>query len=432
VNHYFKNEEAAIDQLEAARNAIGHCMEELDEEHGGEDGLLADARTDNGKLTKNSIKARLAEIEGDADATDEQRILQNYLKLIDDEAATNRKVKGARQALDAKVTAEYARLTTDEIKTLVIDHKWLAALDADVHSEMDRISQQLTQGVKELAERYETPWPEMVTRVTELQVTVSGHLEKMGFSWPVDSLGQVVAKKRDLQEGTTQDLLIGKKRLPLFNQGKQSYRPTKFGVMPTDWALRPLESICAFITKGSTPTTYGFAWQNEGVLFLRSECVSERGLDLSQSMFISERAHQVLERSKVCSGDILMTITGNVGRVVHLGSDFGEANINQHIARIRIIDKHVVDMFVFHFLSQPVVRRYYNLITTGQAYPQISLAQVRQTEVPIPSLAEQIAIAAVLSDMDAEIAALEAEVAKARQLKQGMLPELLTGRIRLV
>jgi type I restriction enzyme, S subunit len=148
-------------------------------------------------------------------------------------------------------------------------------------------------------------------------------------------------------------------------------------------------------------------------------------------MFISDRAHQLLQRSEVRGGDILMTITGNVGRVVHLGEHFGEANINQHIARIRIIDGKTVGTFVFHFLSQLAVRRYYNLITTGQAYPQISLTQVRETEVPMPSFEEQTALAAVFSDMDAEIGALEAKLAKARYLKQGMMQELLTGRIRL-
>jgi type I restriction enzyme, S subunit len=248
----------------------------------------------------------------------------------------------------------------------------------------------------------------------------------------IESLEQFIAKKRQIKQGAMQELLTGKNRLPGFIQGKQGYCPTKFGMIPVDWVPTSLEQISGFITKGSTPTTYGFAWQHEGVLFLRSECVSERGLDLSQSMFISGEAHQVLRRSEVRAGDILMTITGNVGRVVHLQEGFGEANINQHIARIRIVHEEVAAPFVFHFLSQPMVRRYYNLITTGQAYPQISLTQVRETEVPMPSLAEQTAIATILSDMDAEIAALEAKLAKARQLKHGMMQELLTGKTRLV
>jgi len=65
----------------------------------------------------------------------------------------------------------------------VVDDKWLAALDKDIHGEMDRISQALTQRVKELAERYEVPLPQMVGRVAELEAKVNRHLERMGFAW---------------------------------------------------------------------------------------------------------------------------------------------------------------------------------------------------------------------------------------------------------
>jgi type I restriction enzyme S subunit len=78
-----------------------------------------------------------------------------------------------------------------------------------------------------------------------------------------------------------------------------------------------------------------------------------------------------------------------------------------------------------------LVRKYYNQITTGQAYPQISLTQVRATILPLPPLAEQTAIAAVLTDMDAALTALEQRRDKTRALKQGMMQELLTGRTRL-
>jgi type I restriction enzyme S subunit len=248
----------------------------------------------------------------------------------------------------------------------------------------------------------------------------------------IESLEQLLAKKRNLKQGAMQKLLSGEIRLAGFRQSKPSWKQTTFGRMPGDWMPTRLERVSAFITKGSTPTTYGFGWQSDGVLFLRSECVSECGLDLSQSMFIGEDAHRLLRRSEVSSGDLLMTITGNVGRVVLLGDDCTQANINQHIARIRIVNEQVAPLFVFHFLSQPIVRRHYNLITTGQAYPQLSLKQVRETEIPLPSLREQQAIAAVLSDMDADIAMLDGKLTKTRQLKTGMMQELLTGRIRLI
>lgn len=231
------------------------------------------------------------------------------------------------------------------------------------------------------------------------------------------ALDRLIVKKRDLKQAAMQQLLTGQIRLPGFS-GK--------------WERSHLESLSAFITKGSTPTTYGYSWESDGVIFLRSECVSDDGLDLRQSMFISESAHATMRRSEIRNGDILMTITGNVGRVVLLEGLARSANINQHISRIRTHADRAHPPFVYHFLSQRLIREYYGSITTGQAYPQISLQQVRKTEVLLPSMQEQEAIAAALSNMDAELSALEQRRDKTRLLKQGMMQELLTGRTRLV
>ncbi|MDA8039147.1 MAG: restriction endonuclease subunit S [Actinomycetota bacterium] len=191
-----------------------------------------------------------------------------------------------------------------------------------------------------------------------------------------------------------------------------------------------LRDVCAFITKGATPTTYGLTWQKTGVPFLRSECVSDTGLDMRQSMYISVDADLVLRRSQVADGDILMTITGNVGRVVRL-TELRRANINQHIARIRVKDPRVDPQFVYHYLSQPGIREYYESIVTGQAYPQISLVQVRETRLPLLPLSEQRQIAEALSDADGMIESLERLITKKQAIKQGMMQELLTGRTRL-
>ncbi|MCP5358589.1 MAG: restriction endonuclease subunit S [Pseudomonadales bacterium] len=212
------------------------------------------------------------------------------------------------------------------------------------------------------------------------------------------------------------------------------YKQTEVGVIPVDWNIDSLQNLTAFITKGSTPTTYGFKWKQTGVLFLRSECVSEKGLDLTESMRISPEAHALLRRSEVREGDILITITGNVGRVVLL-TGVECANINQHIARLRITATEVDTAYVYHFISQASVRRYYSSIVTGQAYPQISLKQVRETPIPLPpTKPEQTAIASALSDADALIQSLTRLIAKKRQIKQGAMQTLLNpyenGRIK--
>jgi len=88
-----------------------------------------------------------------------------------------------KAAVDAKVYGQYPKLSEEVVKSLVVDDKWLTAIAAAIHGEMDRISQALTRRVKELAERYETPLPQQANKVLELERKVAAHLAKMGFSY---------------------------------------------------------------------------------------------------------------------------------------------------------------------------------------------------------------------------------------------------------
>ena len=181
IARYFAAEREAIEQLEARRDAITRQMEELDEEHGGEEGLLSDAKNDKGKLTKVSVAAQLKKIKNDADGADERKLLNAYLALIEQESAANRQVKDAQKQLDAKVAAQYAKLSIEDIKTLVVDDKWLTTLAADVQTELDRVSQALTGRIKQLAERYAEPLPQLAADVAALSARVEAHLKQMGF-----------------------------------------------------------------------------------------------------------------------------------------------------------------------------------------------------------------------------------------------------------
>lgn len=183
VARYFADDAKAIEQLEAHRDGVSRQVEELDEEHGGEEGLLAEAKTDKGKLTKVSIKARLADIKKEPDAAEERKMLNEYLELIEQEATASKKVKDAQKALDIKVTAQYGKLSEADCKALVVDDKWLATLASDVQTELDRVSQALTGRINELADRYATPLPKLTAEVETLAVRVDEHLKRMGFAW---------------------------------------------------------------------------------------------------------------------------------------------------------------------------------------------------------------------------------------------------------
>ncbi|CAH8242548.1 hypothetical protein BVJ64_14375 [Vibrio cholerae] len=197
---------------------------------------------------------------------------------------------------------------------------------------------------------------------------------------------------------------------------------------PSDWDIKNLENIATFITKGATPTTYGFEWVEESsdsIPFLRSECVTANGFNRKGMNFISKKAHVTMGRSKIKSGDILMTITGNIGRIATLPDEIPEANINQHIAKISVIDG-VSSSYVAQALQQERYNRYYERILTGQAYPQISLKQVRETPILLPPHPEQQKIAEVLSTVDKKIDLIDQKIAETEKLKTGLMQKLFS------
>lgn len=183
VNRYFALQQAQIDQLQAEVEATLQELETLIEEHIGEEGLLSDAQTDAGKVTKASVTARLKELKGDISSKEEQGILKQCLKLFERDTEAKKVVKDKQTELDAAVFAQYYKLTEDEIKTLVVDDKWQKTLRSAIASEIERVTQQLANRVKTLEERYAEPLPQLVQEVEALSSKVEEHLKRMGLNW---------------------------------------------------------------------------------------------------------------------------------------------------------------------------------------------------------------------------------------------------------
>lgn len=190
VNRYFASEQARVEKLEAEKDNITREREELEEEHGGEMGLFenAKAKNDHDKLNRVGVQLRIKEIRSgelligdDEDARAELDALEKYLALVEGEAKAGKKVRDARAELDRKVSEKYDELDEDEVKTLVVDDKWFGTLDAAVRAELERIAQNLTGRIKTLAERYETPLPQLAAAAEELSAQVEAHLDRMGF-----------------------------------------------------------------------------------------------------------------------------------------------------------------------------------------------------------------------------------------------------------
>jgi len=183
VARYFAKEQAAIEALQAQQDAAAHELEEFVEEHSGDEGLLAEALNDNGKVTKGGVKDRLKALGDGADSDDERDALTRCLALIEADSEAARAVKEAEGALDEKVLACYGKLTKVEIKTLVVEDKWLASLRAAVQGEVQRLTQQLAGRIKELEERYTQPLPVLVREIEAFSAKVEGDLKKLGTRW---------------------------------------------------------------------------------------------------------------------------------------------------------------------------------------------------------------------------------------------------------
>ncbi len=179
VAGYFSAEQAALDALQAELDAAQAGQAEMEEEQGGEDGIF------NGydSVTAAAVKDRIREIGRDLEGAEELQLLKTWLDLSTRIATLKKQARDAEAQLDALAYARYPQLTAAETQALVIDDKWMASLAASVQAELDRVSQTLTGRLRELAERYANPLPQLTDEVEALAAKVTAHLGNMGVVW---------------------------------------------------------------------------------------------------------------------------------------------------------------------------------------------------------------------------------------------------------
>jgi len=186
VARYFATERDAIEALDNQLATLEQQLDEMREENSGEEGLLAEViegEGDQQQITAKAVKARLKDIGKDPLYADECTALEAYADLLEQDREAKARRKAAQEDLDKKIDAKYPKLTEAEIKTLLVDDKWMARLSAAVQGELDRVSQTLTGRIRELAERYAAPLPKLTETVETLAARVEEHLRKMGASW---------------------------------------------------------------------------------------------------------------------------------------------------------------------------------------------------------------------------------------------------------
>jgi len=226
----------------------------------------------------------------------------------------------------------------------------------------------------------------------------------------IELLGQLIAKKRSIKQGILQELITGERRLPGF-ESKPGYKETEAGRIPRDWDSDNIENL-ARITTGGRNTQDRIA-DGQYPFFVRSQKI--------------ERIN-----SYSYDGEAVLTAGDGVGtgKVFHYVN--GKFDAHQRVYRISDFSERINGYFFFLYFSCNFYNRIMQM-TAKSSVDSVRREMIANMLIPIPpTKAEQGAIAEIIRDAEAEIDGLEAKLGKARKIKQGMMQELLTGRIRLI
>jgi len=228
----------------------------------------------------------------------------------------------------------------------------------------------------------------------------------------IEALESLIAKKRAVKQGAMQELLSGRIRLPGFSG---------------EWHEKVIGEVASIDPENlgaQTPHDYAFNY------------IALEDVNVGSLVGYSERVLQTAPsraRRKLQYDDVLVaTVRPNLKSHLLFKIEQGEWVCSTGFSVIRCYPGKAAPGFIFAHLFGEIIARQIDALISGSNYPAINSRDVAALRIPIPPVDEQIAIAATLSDMDEELAALETRLAKARAIKQGMMQELLTGKIRLI
>ena len=174
-----------------------------------------------------------------------------------------------------------------------------------------------------------------------------------------------------------------------------------------------LSEIAELITKGTTPTTLGYNFQEDGVNFLKIECFSEDGTYIKEkTAHISEECHEKLKRSKLRTGDILFSIAGAIGRVAVVTEEMLPANTNQALAIIRVTRDDIYLPYIKLILTSQIVKAQFERKKQGVAQLNISLKDINELEIPLPEKSKQIECASLLEKISGIVTARQKQLQK--------------------
>lgn len=249
----------------------------------------------------------------------------------------------------------------------------------------------------------------------------------------IEKTEALIAKLRQVKAGLMQDLLTkgideeGRVR----SEETHAFKDSEIGRVPVEWEISDIGQVAIFVGSGVTPSGGSNVYKTKGIPFLRSQNIHFGGLRLDNVAYIDMKIHNCMQRTKLQPYDVLLNITGaSIGRCTFVPQDFGEGNVNQHVCIIRLND-YGKSEFISFALSSHIGHLQIESLQAGLSREGLNYRQVRSIKIPFPPLPEQHRIAAVLTAADDRIAREEAYRDKLLAVKEGLMADLLTGRVRV-
>ncbi len=244
----------------------------------------------------------------------------------------------------------------------------------------------------------------------------------------ISTTEKLVQKKKNIKQGSMQNLLTGKKRLPAFAKST-NYKQSEFGLIPEDWEVKKLGDFVSIVRGGSPRPIQDFLTTNtNGINWIKIGDVKP------EDKYIVSTEEKIIPEGKARSrevhkGDFILSNSMSFGRPYILKID---GCIHDGWLAIQNYQETFDSDFLYYLLGSDEIFKQYIEMAAGSSVQNLNKEKVAKLLVPIFDKEEQTAIANVLSSMDKEIESLNAKLEKYRNLKTAMMQQLLTGKIRLV
>ena len=410
---YFAADQAQIEILQTKYETASRELEQFLEAHVGEGGLLEDNFNDNRMVTKSGIRKRLKAAKQEPELSERCTVLQHLLTLIETKERRNRAVKSAQLSLDKSVLDSYNLLTESDIKTIVIDDKWIRDIRINVLKRLENTTQSLVWRIKQLENRYAHRLVELEQDIQDYSSRVKKHLEKMGV---------------DLK-GASPRLTRVSSSTMLSSTLTTTDSRSESDSVPQGWSVIPLRECL------SSAPRYGInapavAFDENLPTYLR---ITDIGDD--NRFKVTERVsvrHPDAERYYLNEGDVVFARTGSVGKSYLYDPRDGDLVFAGYLICATPDVSRIAPRFLAYFAQSRSYFDWISAMSSRSVQPGINGQEFGGMPVLLPSLPEQDAIVEVLSDVDQLLNSLEKLGDKVREIKECMIQKLLTGRIRLV